>query len=124
LFLSPSGVDWRLVTERLRVVGKPQVYLVRNAKLTPTWEAVPQRVLPILARTVSTLIRTQGVGDLAQIYLLARRDDLGFNLAWIPRDFADLPEEAFDRNYMRKLFTLGYDLAANGYPWLRSIVGE
>jgi hypothetical protein len=124
LFLSPSGVDWRSVTERLRVVGKPQVYLIRNAKLTPTWEAVQQRVLPILARTVSTLIRTQGVGDLAQIYLLARRDGLGYNLAWIPLDFTDVPKEAFDRDYMRKLFTLGYDLAANGYPWLRNAVGE
>jgi hypothetical protein len=122
LFLSPSGIDWQLVAERLRVDGKPQLYVIRNAKLTPTWESVPQRVLPILARTVSTLIRTQGVGDLAQIYLLAKRDGLGYNLAWIPLNFTDTPKEAFDRDYMRKLFTLGYDLAAKGYPWLREAV--
>jgi hypothetical protein len=122
LFLSPSGIDWQMVAERLRVDGKPQLYVIRNAKLTPTWESVPQRVLPILARTVSTLIRTQGVGDLAQIYLLAKRDGLGYNLAWIPLNFTDTPKEAFDRDYMRKLFTLGYDLAAKGYPWLREAV--
>ena len=122
LFLSPSGIDWGRVTERLGVVGKPQIYLIRNAKLTPTWEAVPQRLLPILARTVSTLIRTQGVGDLAQIYILAKRDGLSYNLAWIPPNFTDTPKEAFDRDYMRKLFALGYDLAAKGYPWLREVV--
>jgi hypothetical protein len=122
LFLSPSGIDWQMVAERLRVDGKPQLYVIRNAKLTPTWESVPQRVLPILARTVSTLIRTQGVGDLAQIYLLAKRDGLGYNLAWIPLNFSDTPQKAFDRDYMRRLFTLGYDLAAKGYPWLREAV--
>ncbi len=122
LFLSPSGIDWGRVSERLGVVGKPQIYLIRNAKLTPAWEAVPQRLLPILARTVSTLIRTQGVGDLAQIYLLAKRDGLGYNLAWIPLDFTEVSKEAFDRDYMRNLFALGYDRAANGYPWLRNAV--
>ncbi len=117
LFLSPSSIDWRMVAKRLHVDGAPQLYLIRNAKLSPPWESVPQRVFPILARTVSTLIHSQGVGNLAQIYILAKRDGLSYNLAWIPASFKETPKEAFDRDYMRTLFALGFDLAAKGYPW-------
>jgi hypothetical protein len=74
-------------------------------------------VLPILLRSVDSLIRTQGIGDLAQIYLLSQRDGLRFNLAYIPDSFKEQPQEKFDPLYMRKLFELGFERARNGYPW-------
>jgi hypothetical protein len=118
LFLSPTGIDWKRMTERLRVVGTPQLYVIRNSRLSPSWESVSLRLVPILGRTVSTLIRTQGVGDLAQVFILTQRDGIGFNLAHIPRDFAELPKEPFDRDYMRTLFALGREKAKGGFPWL------
>lgn len=85
LFLAPGGIDWKRIAERLRLPGPPEVYIIRNARLMPEREPVPRRLLPIMGRTVATLIRRQGIGDLAQVYLLAARDGLGFNLAYVPR---------------------------------------
>lgn len=78
---------------------------------------MPRRVVPILMRSVDSLIRTQGIGDLAQIYLLTQRDGLNFHLAYIPSSFTAEPTEKFDPVYMRKLFQLGYERARAGYPW-------
>ena len=78
---------------------------------------MPRRVVPILLRSVDSLIRTQGIGDLAQIYLLTQRDGLRFNLAFIPNSFTEQPSEKFDPVYMRKLFELGFESAKAGYPW-------
>ncbi len=40
LFLGPTGLEWRRIAERLRVEGPPQLYMIRNSKLSPRWEAV------------------------------------------------------------------------------------
>jgi hypothetical protein len=69
------------------------------------------------------LIRTQGIGDLYQIYLATLKDELDFHLAFIPREFNETPEEAFDPVYMQKLYDLGYEMAKTGYPWVTELPG-
>ena len=119
IFLYPIGIDWRHVGEKLEVKGTPNAYLIRNARLTPGWKTVEPRVPPIAARTIDSLIRTQGIGDMYRVYLGTKRDGLDYHLAYIPDDFEEQPKEAFDKEYMRKLFDVGYKLAKNGYPWLK-----
>ena len=119
LFLSPAGLDWSRVRQRLGIRGKPDLYIIRNAKLRPDWETVPLRLAPLITRTISTLIRTQGIGDLAQIYLTADRHELSYHLAAIPLSFSAESAEPFDRRYMERLFRLGYAQARQGYPWIR-----
>lgn len=117
VFVYPMGLDWEAVTRRLGVQGRPTLYIINNSRGELPWEPVPRRIVPILLRTVDSLIRTQGIGDLAQIYLLTRRDGLNFNLAYVPGTFTDQPTEKFDPVYMRKLFDLGFERAKAGYPW-------
>ena len=117
VFVYPAAADWRLVTEKLKVHGKPQVYVIRNSFLDPDYQGMKRNVLPIASRTIDSLIRTQGVGDLYQIYALCRRDGNDFNLAYIPSDFTEEPTEGFDPVYMKKLFARGYQMALQGYPW-------
>jgi hypothetical protein len=69
-----------------------------------------------MARSLSSLIRTQGIGDMATIYSATRRDNVAFHLAYIPDSFDGVPGEPFDREYMQRLFTLGYQMARKGYP--------
>jgi hypothetical protein len=71
----------------------------------------------------SSLIRTQGFGDIFRIYVEAQGVDIDYNLAHIPSDFQERPKEEFDPEYMQKLFDLGYGLAKNGYPWLKAPPG-
>jgi hypothetical protein len=105
--------------EGRRVVRERHLYVIRNARLDPDWAQVERATFSILERTVTSLIQTQGVGDLYRIYLSAQRDGIDFNLAYIPETFTTPLNEPFETAYMRKLFDLGYDRAAKGYQWAK-----
>jgi hypothetical protein len=147
LFLGPAGIDWKRVTERFRVRGLPQVYVIRNARAYPQWTAVRTRVSPLLEHSISALNRdpggppawqeveprvpsilmrsmesmllTRGFNDAVQIFVNSHGDELGFNLARIPDDFTLGSTEFYDRNYMQGLFERGCAMAKDGYPWFR-----
>ena len=146
LFLAPAGLDWKRVAERFHVQGRPQVYLIRNARAYPWWTAIRTRVSPlversvslvsrgpdgvpewqeveprlspILMRSMSSMILTRGFNDAVQLYLDSHGDELGFNLARIPDDFKLGSTGFFDSNYMQGLFERAYAMAKDGYPWL------
>jgi len=117
VFVYPAAIDWKLITSKLKVHGKPQVYVIRNSFLDPDYQGIKRNVMPIASRTIDSLIRTQGIGDLYQIYALCKRDGNDFNLAYIPADFTDEPTEGFDPVYMKKLLDRGCQMALDGYPW-------
>jgi hypothetical protein len=98
VFAYPAAVDWKLITEKLKVRGTPKVYVIRNSFLDPDHRGVRRSIVPIGMRTISSLIRTQGIGDLYQIYTLCVRDGNEFNLAYISSDydFTEQPSEGFD----------------------------
>ena len=119
VFLGATGLDWRRIAERLRVDGTPKVYVIRNARLAPEWKPVEPRLGPIVSRSIASLIRDQGIGDMARIYLTAARDGMEFNLARVPADFAVESQELFDPNYMRALFERGFVAGKQGDIWIR-----
>lgn len=123
VFVYPAAMDWKLITAKLKVQGSPNVFVIRNSFLAPDFDGVQRSILPIGIRAIDSLIRTQGMGDLYQIYALCKRDGNDFNLAYIPADFTEKPSEGFDPVYMGKLFDLGYNMARNGYPWVKSPPG-
>jgi hypothetical protein len=96
-----------------------RLYMIRNARLDPDWAQVERRTMSIAGRAISSLIQTQGIGDLYIIYLTAERDGIDYNLAYIPESFKAFHKEDFDTEYMRQLFDVGYKLAVNGYPWAK-----
>ena len=117
VFVYPASVDWRQITRKLKVIGTPNVYVIRNSFLEPDHRGVRRRIIPIASRSIETLIRTQGIGDLYQILALCKRDGNTFNLAYIPPEFEKVPVEMFDPVYMSKLYDFGYEMARKGYPW-------
>jgi len=117
VFVYPAATDWKKVLDLLEVPGKMNVYVIRNSSLQPHRVEVEPSLLSIAGRSISSLIRTQGLGDLYLIYLLAQRDGGVFHLAHIPDDFDHSSQEAFDTSYMKQLYSRGYEMANNGYPW-------
>ncbi len=103
--------------KHMKVRRERKAYIIRNARLDPKWASVDRRTLDIAGRAINSLIHTQGIGDLYQLYLITKRDGIDFNLAFISPDFKVEHKEPFDTNYMRKLFDHGYKLARKGYPW-------
>lgn len=120
VFVYPAELDWPFIMRKLKAQGAPNVYVIRNAFLDPDYQGVKRNVLPIAGRSIDSLIRTQGIGDLFQIYALCRRDGNNFKLAYIPATFVEEPAEPFDPVYMSKLYDLGYEKAKQGFTWKTS----
>ncbi len=117
VFLYPAQLDLRAAAKTVGASGSQSIYVIRNSILYPRWSEVDPKMGPVVRTSISTLIRTQGMGDLYRIYLGAKRDDMSFRLAYIPGDFDLEPEEVFDPKYMRELFDLAYELSREGYDW-------
>jgi predicted acylesterase/phospholipase RssA len=100
-----------------------KVYIIRNSRMDAQWSQVERKTMSIAGRAIASLIQTQGIGDLDRIYLIAKRDKADFNLAFIPATFNAPHKEQFDTEYMRQLFTLGYEMAAGSYPWEKAPPG-
>ncbi len=113
VFLYPPQLD----IARSGIERDRKLYVIRNARLDPEWAQVERQVMSIAGRAISSLIQTQGVGDLYQIYLTTQRDGFDYNLAYIPKTFTRTLKEPFETAYMAELFQLGYDRAAAGYKW-------
>ncbi len=119
VFLYPPSYRLRAEASAMGIDRERIAYVIRNARLDPNWADVERRALSIAGRAVSTLIQTQGIGDLYRIYLLTQRDEVDFNLAYIPREFSEKPKEDFDPVYMTKLFEVGYNAAVSGKAWFK-----
>lgn len=100
-------------------VDRPRtLYLIRNARMDAEQAAVRRSTLAIALRAVSSTLQSQGIGDLFRIYFTARRDGVGYNLAYIPASFAAPRKHGqFDTAYMRALFEFARKMARVGYPW-------
>lgn len=118
VFVYPSSTDWSQVLKLLDVPGETTAYVIRNSRLKTNYKVVEPKVTPIAGRSISSLIRTQGIGDLYMIYMLTQRDGIDYQLAYIPDEFERQAEEPFDMDYMNELYELGYQMAVKGYPWI------
>ncbi|MCW2241520.1 patatin-like phospholipase family protein [Azospirillum canadense] len=123
VFVYPPGLNLKAEAQRAGITRQRRLYVIRNARLDPDWAQVDRQTLSIANRAIASLIQTQGVGDLYRIYITAQRDGIDFNLAYIPETFKTPLREPFDPVYMKDLFKIGYDLAANGYPWAKTPPG-
>jgi predicted acylesterase/phospholipase RssA len=92
-------------------------FIIRNSRLDADWAEVRRRTMSIAGRAISSLIQTQGIGDLYKLWVVAKRDGVDFNLAYIPADFKTRPTEEFDPVYMQQLFERGRQMSIAGYPW-------
>jgi hypothetical protein len=117
VFLYPSYFSLAELAGQFDAQRKRTLYVIRNARLDPEWASVDRRTLDIVGRAVSSLITTQGLGDLYRIYLTTQRDGIDYNLAYIGPDFDAPHKEDFDTAYMQQLFDYGYKLAQKGYSW-------
>jgi predicted acylesterase/phospholipase RssA len=117
VFLFPAAVEWQEMAAEIGFTGEQDLYIIYNGQQRHRREVVAAELLPIASRSVSTLIKTQGVGDLYRLYLISQQNKIDYNLAMIPPDFDEEPAELFDREYMRKLFDLGRRIGKKGDPW-------
>lgn len=117
VFAYPPQLTTAQIDRYLGYTPKRTLYVVRNARVSPQYSATEEGVLPISVRSIDTLLKSYGVGDLFRLYAIAQRDKLDYNLTYIPSTFSETPEELFDPVYMQKLFELGYQKGLDGVVW-------
>jgi predicted acylesterase/phospholipase RssA len=117
VFLYPSALSQRAKDLNLQLQKQRNAYIIRNARLDPEWRETERGTLSIIQRAISSLIQTQGVGDLYRIYHTTQVDGVSFNLAYIGPDFKFPHQTEFDAAYMQALFDYGYKQGLSGKEW-------
>jgi len=117
VFLYPSALSQRATELNLKLQKQRNAYIIRNSRLDPEWRETERGTLSIIQRAISSMIQTQGIGDLYRIYHTTQLDGVSFNLAFIGPDFKFPHQTEFDTVYMKALFEYGYQQGLGGKEW-------
>lgn len=88
-----------------------------NEPIVQQWAETRRHIVDIVARSLATVVHNQGIGDLFRIYLTTMRDNIDFNVAYIPESFSHPYPMVFNNDFMRALYACGYQEMTQGSPW-------
>ena len=117
VFFTVADFSFREFDRALGRKVERRLWIVRNGKIEPEYKATKDSTFVIAQRSLETLAKSRGVGDLSRIYTRARADGIDFNLAAIPPDFDAPHPKPFDLAYMKTLYDFGLGLGRAGYSW-------
>jgi Patatin-like phospholipase len=120
VFLAPAQLSLKTFDSFYPQPPIRRVYVVRNGKVAPSYQAVQPTTLAISARSLGTVTKNQSLGDINRIYTMTQRDGAEFRLASIPASFTAESKEQFDPVYMKALYDVGMRLGLNGNAWVRT----
>jgi hypothetical protein len=118
LFTIPESILSRGLPNEQQARAMPaRFFIIINNRLKPEFEVVEGSVVPMLARSLSSLIKTHARLTLVATREFARSRHMEFNLTYIGDDFPSDPKPSFETVYMRSVYRYGHDKAAGGNPW-------
>ena len=97
-----------------------QLFVIRHDKVIPKPEQVERKLMPIVDRAISTMVKSMSLASLYFMYTAARAADIEFNYVSIPEDFDWQSKKQFDTAEMNRLYQIGYDMAKAGYEWQKA----
>jgi hypothetical protein len=113
-FVAPAGLMAAMSDYRLPAT---ELYILVDSGLQPDFQVAQRTTEAILAQTVGMAVKVDTHLMLDRAYLFAKRSGIGFNVASIPPDFSVPSRGAFDPDYMKALFQVGYDLGKSTSPF-------
>jgi len=111
--------DSMLVSTSIASLRASDIYIVANMKLDSDFEVTERNTLSILGRTVATAIRIVIRNAIDRVYATAKRNNIGFYLAFVDRDFSAPARGPFDTEYMKALYAAGFAKGSGPDPFLR-----
>jgi hypothetical protein len=101
-----------------RYAARGTIYVIRNTRLTPDYQAVQPGLVQIASRSISTMIKFGGRGDIRILEAQARDAGYGLKVTAVPESFEMEANELFDPDYMQALFAVGREMADEPDTWL------
>jgi len=95
-------------------------YIIANMKLSSDFQLTERTTLSILSRTVSAAIKFVTRNAIDRAYATAQRSGIGFYVAHVPASFSAPARGAFDPDYMKALYEVGFARGAGGEPFQRA----
>lgn len=123
VFVYPPEFKLKELAKQHNYNRERNLYVIFNSKLKPKGKVFKPGLRTIARRSISTLINTQGQGDIFRIYLTSQRDKVNFNMAFIPSVMEKESTEEFDTDYMQELYDYGYKQMIDGYQWKQTLPG-
>ena len=123
VFYTPGNFTFKELDAQIGRKITRRLYVIRNGKLDPEWEATEETALAIGARSMTTVLKNQTIGDLIRMHSKARAEGIDYNLAYIPSAFKAPRPGPFDRVYMQTLYAAGLRLGREGYQWAKAPPG-
>ncbi|MGF1901682.1 patatin-like phospholipase family protein [Aliivibrio sifiae] len=114
-----------LISDSLSVVNNQNknhhIYVIRNGEFEPKVDDPELNLNYVASRSLSTLIKYQGRGDVMRIYNLAQRSNIDFYFSHMESNMAleveQDPDQPFDSTYMQYLYKYGYEQTLIGNVW-------
>jgi len=123
VFVYPTEFKLKELSEQNNIDRERNLYVIFNSRLLPKGRSFESGITTIARRSIKTLINTQGIGDIYRIYLTSQRDNVNFNMAFVPQEIEKKSNEEFNTDYMNELFDYAYKQMINGYPWKQTLPG-
>jgi predicted acylesterase/phospholipase RssA len=123
VFVYPMRLPRAVIDEFEQYRHERHLYIVRNSKVTPEYQPIEPGLFSLSRRSLETLTKYQGVGDLYRLYVMAQRDGMDYNVAFIPQSFSAESKEIFDPYYMSQLFAEGKAMAQRPDAWMKQPPG-
>lgn len=124
VFTIPESILLKDLPEDAIAYGIPaRFYVIINNRLKPEFEVVEAAALPLLSRSLSSLIKTHARLTLLATYEFTRKRKIGFNLTFIGDDFPSDEKPSFETPYMRSVYQYGFEKATRGQPWIDDLQG-
>ena len=117
IFVSPVEVPLTAFDPLYEQPPLRKIYLIKNGKLAPEYDAVPKQTIPISVRAIYTLIKSQSQGEIYKVWRMSRDAGADFNLLAVPATFNQKASQAFDPAYQTALYEEGYRLGRAGNAW-------
>lgn len=100
-----------------------RMYIIKNGKVVPEQEVVPEQTLKIAARSIATLIKSQNWSELYRIYRVALDGGADFNFMSVPASFKYQTTKIYDPKYQQALYEEGVAEGRKGV-WVKVPPGQ
>jgi len=114
-YIAPDSMLFSTSTTKLPATD---FYIIANMKLTAEFQLTERTTQSILGRSVSAAIKFVTRNAIDRAYATAKRSGIGFHVAYVDQDFSAPARGAFDPDYMKALYEVGFARGAGPKPFL------